>query len=717
MKKILSATFLLATFCLMAKAAEAPKQKEYLTSENAKIHSYGRDKISFDGRSIKVISGPGRTGGIMIDGPWDLSDYRSIRFTLTNGDPDNSAPMYYILTSGSTNQYFSWAGGDITGKLEGHASMAPGETKTIEVFLPAPLPHPEVQKTFRDNWVIGRSRNTPYSYALGLFSYDIDQKAVTSIKIGCGRKWEGLTYTISDIELVKGKKKELPAMMKLGKDEFFPFIDRYGQFKHSTWPAKVKSDKDLEKNRIAEEKDLAAHPGPSGRSKFGGWADGPKLKATGQFRAEKIDGKWWLVDPEGYLFWSHGVVRVTASSGMTPLDGHKFYFEELPEASSPFSKFYTTKDELLYPYYVARNIKETYDFSSANLYRKYGENYYQIFSDLAHKRLHSWGLNTIANSSDHAICLMDRTPYNERVDLASPVEGYPEWPYFEGKHSFWPFVDPFDELFETCVRAHLESERRELEDPWCLGFFVDNEILWGANQDNLASIAFSSAPTSASKRVLINFLIERYHSIDALNKAWGSAFKGWNDLYANREERPKGAVKDLEEFSLRIVRKYFETVRKVYKQIAPNKLYMGCRFAGAPEYVVKIGAEYCDVMSYNHYSFNFKNFVMPDYIDKPVMIGEFHFGSMDQGMFHSGLMYTENQVRRGESYIEYMKSALNHPNIVGTNWHQFSDQATSGRFDGENLCVGFTDVCDTPYPEMVKALRYIGDNMYSIRKK
>ena len=59
-------------------------------------------------------------------------------------------------------------------------------------------------------------------------------------------------------------------------------------------------------------------------------------------------------------------------------------------------------------------------------------------------------------------------------------------------------------------------------------------------------------------------------------------------------------------------------------------------------------------------------------------------------------------------YEAYVRSALEHPNIVGTHWHQFSDQATTGRFDGENFNVGFTDVCDTPYYEMVEAIRNVG---------
>lgn len=167
---------------------------------------------------------------------------------------------------------------------------------------------------------------------------------------------------------------------------------------------------------MAEEMDLATHPGPSGRSKFGGWTEGPRREATGHFRVEKLDGQWWMVDPDGFLFWSHGVVRVSHSCAVTPLEGKDLtnrchYFEELPEEGTEFAPFYRTHDALLKPYYTARGIDSTYDFSSANLYRKYGKGYLLSFGDICHRRLWSWGLNTIANSSDKDICLMDRTPY------------------------------------------------------------------------------------------------------------------------------------------------------------------------------------------------------------------------------------------------------------------------------------------------------------------
>ncbi|MGI6573103.1 MAG: hypothetical protein ACOX19_06765 [Fermentimonas sp.] len=79
--------------------------------------------------------------------------------------------------------------------------------------------------------------------------------------------------------------------------------------------------------------------------------------------------------------------------------------------------------------------------------------------------------------------------------------------------------------------------------------------------------------------------------------------------------------------------------------------------------------------------------------------------------------YLLNQAERGKAYAKYVTSALLHPNIIGTHWHQFSDQATTGRFDGENFQVGFTDVCDTPYPETIEKIREVGYKMYEIRNQ
>ena len=91
--------------------------------------------------------------------------------------------------------------------------------------------------------------------------------------------------------------------------------------------------------------------------------------------------------------------------------------------------------------------------------------------------------------------------------------------------------------------------------------------------------------------------------------------------------------------------------------------------------------------------------------------------STDRGPFGTDLRPTANQNEWAERLREYVRSALNNPLIVGVHWHQFADQATSGRFDGEYFQVGWTDICDTPYPETVAALRKIGAELYTTRAK
>jgi hypothetical protein len=106
---------------------------------------------------------------------------------------------------------------------------------------------------------------------------------------------------------------------------------------------------------------------------------------------------------------------------------------------------------------------------------------------------------------------------------------------------------------------------------------------------------------------------------------------------------------------------------------------------------------------------------LPEGIDKPVVIGEFHFGALDRGKFHATLRPVADQAARGAAYEKYVRSALENPLVVGTHWHQFGDQSTTGRDDGENFQNGFLDVCDTPYTETIDACRRVGYDLYQIR--
>ena len=119
-------------------------------------------------------------------------------------------------------------------------------------------------------------------------------------------------------------------------DAFFPFVDQFGQFTHAEWPGKVHSLDELKARAQAAEAELLAHPESPipGVDRFGGWGDGPQLKATGMFRTEKWNGRWWLVDPDGHIFFSLGCNYVRLQ-GRTAVTGREKFFSWLPEKDDP----------------------------------------------------------------------------------------------------------------------------------------------------------------------------------------------------------------------------------------------------------------------------------------------------------------------------------------------------------------------------------------------
>lgn len=512
------------------------------------------------------------------------------------------------------------------------------------------------------------------------------------------------TYQVLCIEALSTPLKPLKT------DSFLPFVDGFGQFIHDEWPGKVRNAAELDKARQEESQWLAkADPLPE-RNSWGGWAKGPQLKATGHFRTEKVKGTWWLVDPDGRLFFSHGVdcVRAGASTGV---EHREAYFSWLPAKDDPLALFYGKESWAPHNFYKGKGPFKTFDFSSANMLRKYGPEWKKTFQELAHTRIKAWGLNTVANWSDHNVYLLRKTPYTATFTTwARDIEAADGW---------WKkFSDPYAPEFRESVKKGMETQRQQgtTEDPWCIGYFVDNELSWGKNDRSLAEAALASPATQPCKIAFKEWLAQKYGSVEKLNPLWGTAYTSWDHFLQTKELPPgKGSESDITSFHTQIAETYFKTIRDVLKEYAPIKLYLGCRIAwGAPN-VYRAAAKYCDVVSVNIYSRHVNKDLPPDAEDKPMINGEFHFGALDRGLFHTGLVPTENQAERAACYKNFVTECLNHPRYVGTHWFQWRDQALTGRGDGENYQIGFLTVTDQPYPELVDAARDIGKSLYEIR--
>jgi len=443
----------------------------------------------------------------------------------------------------------------------------------------------------------------------------------------------------------------LPSQKVLSAKTFLPFVDRFGQFSHDNWKGKVHDESELTRFSAKEDEWLAENgdtPIPDA-DRFGGWAGGPQLKATGFFRTEKVNGKWWLVDPDGRLFFSHGVDCVGFSGDTTGVGFREGYFSWLPAKDDPvFGQFWGRctwpaahgfyKDPEHLPY-------DTFNFGAANLRRKYGPGWREACIERTHRRLRAWGLNTIANWSRPEVYSLGRTPYTLCLGTGAA-------PRLKDSKGWWGALpDPFNPEFEKKFRERARASAKTMrDDPWCVGVFVDNELSW------------------------------------------------------NDEER----MKDVAE-------QYFSTIRRVLREELPNHLYLGCRIAWGTDVIYRAAARHCDVVSVNIYNRRPVKDLPADAEDKPLINGEFHFGALDRGMFHTGLVATRDQDERAQCYRDFVNACLDHPRFVGTHWFQWRDQPLTGRSDGENYQIGFLNVADVPYPELVKAARGVARTMYRRR--
>ena len=408
------------------------------------------------------------------------------------------------------------------------------------------------------------------------------------------------------------------------------------------------------------------------------------------------------------MFWSHGVDCVRWTSGYTPITDREFWYANLPRRGTPLAQFFGKGAWAPHGYYQGRRY-ETYNFTGANLMRKYGEDWKQQFSEICHRRLRSWGMNTIANWSDQEIFLQKKTPYVVSIHTSQKS--------IEGSTGYWmKFPDPFDTSFRDSLQKRMAAERdKSAGDSWCLGYFIDNELGWG-DELSLAVATLASPPDQAAKRAFLEELKKKYATIDRLNRVWGTEHVSWDGLLKTQEPPDKTRARDdLTAFYTRVAEEYFRTCREAVKSVAPHQLYLGCRFAWVNDRAVRAAAKYCDVIGFNKYRYSVADFTLPEGIDKPAIIGEFHFGALDRGMFHTGLRRTANQAERAETYKRYVRGALDNPFWVGTHWFQYADQATTGRGDGENYQIGLLDICDTPYAETIQAVREVGGSLYRHR--
>jgi agarase len=146
--------------------------------------------------------------------------------------------------------------------------------------------------------------------------------------------------------------------------------------------------------------------------------------APGHYRTAVRDGAWWFVGPDGRQILSFGVNCVQVGPEAANYDPGK-------------------------PQYAPLLVHANRD----------------AWAKAALDRLCEWGFNTVGGWSDDAVIAQRRLPYTSVIHLGNRLGA----PWFD------VFAEDYEAKFDALVAEFVVPHR---DDPYLLGWFIDNELGW-----------------------------------------------------------------------------------------------------------------------------------------------------------------------------------------------------------------------------------------------
>lgn len=484
------------------------------------------------------------------------------------------------------------------------------------------------------------------------------------------------------------------AQVQAGSDSWV--VDRYGQYLHQDWSGKVTSDEQLSREYAEEASRLAdIAPDLVTYDKYGGLRKLGKYDATGYFRLQQVDGRWWFVTPDGHLFFLKAVDAFSADEWgygtwyKNPDGTPRDLFAELPDPER-FAPCYSEGDK---GYIVS--------FLKANLMRKYGDDYLPKWRDISRKRMIDWGFNAQGKWHRDTEVVM---PYITQAPTPTDVI-----------RVLWG-IDPFDPDFSAKLDRTFDL-RPYRTDPWLIGYFFENERGW--NRDVVAGVVQRDSALPA-KNAFVRYLAEAYDDdLDRVNELLGTDADSFPALADTRISIARVPDKDIKAFITLASKTYFRKVRNAIQKQDPHHLFLGTSLVPtwrtSPEWNVG-GRDYLDAISFDWYSTSVQYLQQYEGYGKPILNLEFAFMYPDRGLTsHNPSVTATSQADRGEKYRAFVEAQARSRAFVGFAWFVYYDQAVTRKPGAtETFNVGLTNQQDQPYHDMTDIMRQVNRGIEAV---
>lgn len=473
-------------------------------------------------------------------------------------------------------------------------------------------------------------------------------------------------------------------------------VDRYGQHAGEEWPGKIHSDEQLRADAAREAEELVESvSNPVRFDRYGGVIGGKPLKATGFFRVQKLDGRWWLVTPDGNRFYMKGVDAVHHGEG-------GYYTRTVDSAGKPRREFI---EELPPPEDFPDAYRErTINFITANLRRKYGPTYQERWRDVQEKRLRIWGFNAVGK--------WNWPNFNYLPFLCDTK-------FAELKRFGRRCLDPFDPAFETGIRERIDRvTARYRNDPMLIGYQFENENGWGYPE--LDVILADTKGKIAAKRAFLE-LIER-RSKGGAGGIFGKPGASVEALIGEKLPAWKVPAKLRSEFLLEASRRYHSILKAYLRSKDPDHLFLAAsHFDYQSAEWIAGAAEYVDVLAFNEYDFE-SRWIGTRLAaglrkwDRPFLVTEYSFTTTQRGYrYFRATSNAATELDRGLAFRSYVERLAANPLCVGSSYFLMYDQPVTCRSkDTEAYNFGLLNVADQPYREMIAEVKRANARLFDI---
>jgi hypothetical protein len=393
-------------------------------------------------------------------------------------------------------------------------------------------------------------------------------------------------------------------------------------------------------------------------SRYGGLAS-RKEKVTGFFHTANIDGRWWLVDPEGCLFLHRAVNSV---SMLRPT-----------AAQAAWKKKFTNEPQ--------------WAEQTTALLRSHGFNGLGAWSDTEKMRAVSQPL-----------------PYTRIWNFMSAYGKKRGGTYQKAGHAGYPgdCIFVFDPEFEAFCDEHARQLAKEKDDPFLLGHFSDNELPF---------------PSDALKRYLALPAADAGHQA-ALQ--WLRARRGKeSDADDIKASDLSAFLEFMVERYFRIVAQAIKRHDPNHLYLGARFHGSDLRL---PE-IFRAAGKHVDVVSVNYYHAwtpdPQRMAMWASEAGKPFLITEWYAKGADSGMANtSGAGWlVKTQRDRGLFYENFTLGLMDSKNCVGWHWFKYIDNdPTDTRADPSNKDSnkGILNNRYEPYAPLLDSMKAINLRAYGL---